>query len=244
MTFDREAFERQKICAIKAQADDTDLRFLATKFVQESNRYDYAYHWTWLGSPIIQLPQDILVTQEIIWKCKPDLIIETGVAWGGSVVLHAAILELIGKGEVIAIDSTLPAHINLEINKYKFSNRIHLIKGNSVDNSVISKVQKYISNGKSVSVFLDSNHTHDHVLAELRAYGPLVTVGQYLTVYATAIETLTQPAHRNRPWGPGNSPMSALKYYLEETDRFQIEGILDMKSLCTFAPQGRLKCIR
>ncbi len=195
--------------------------------------------------PIIQLPQDILITQEIIWQCKPDLIIETGIAWGGSVVLHAALLELLGNGQIVAVDSALPAHVKAEIMKYPFSKRIHLIEGDSVDMATIEKIkERYVSPDKTVAAFLDSNHTHDHVLKELRAYGPLVTPGQYMTVYATAIENMPRSSYRKRAWGPGNSPLSAIEAYLGETNRFQVDSFLDMKPLCTFAPKGRLKCIR
>jgi len=244
VTFNRENFDQKKASSVEAQSNDANLRALANQFVEESNKYDYAYHWTWLGLPIIQLPEDILVTQEIIWQKKPDLIIETGIAWGGSVILHAAMLELIGKGEVVAIDSSLPAHVKTEISKYHFSKRIKLIEGNSISNETLSEVRKHLAPQKSVAVFLDSNHTHEHVLNELRAYGSMVTVDQYLTVYGTAIENMPSPEHRKRLWGAGNSPLSAIRTYLQESDRFQIDERLDRLSLCTFALNGRLKCIR
>lgn len=244
MSFDRIEFERQKLVSIKSQSKDPALKKLANEFVLESDKYGYAYHWTWLGLPIIQLPQDILITQEIIWQCKPDLIIETGIAWGGSVVMHAAMLELLGNGHIVAVDSALPVHVNAEIMKYPFSKRIHLIEGDSLDIATIEKIKSFVSPDKTVAVFLDSHHTHDHVLKELRAYGPLVTPGQYMTVYATAIENMPRSSYRKRTWGPGNSPLSAIKAYLGETNRFQVDSFLDMKSLCTFAPKGRLKCIR
>lgn len=244
MTFDRKAFEALKASNVEAQAKDQTLMQLAYEFVAESNKYDYAYQWTWLGLPIIQLPQDILISQDLIWRNKPDIIIETGIAWGGSVILYAAILELIGRGQVIAIDTTLPEHIKEEIKKYKFSNRITLIEGDSIKPETIEEVRKYLKPGKSVSVFLDSNHTHEHVLNELRAYGQMVTMGQYLTVYGTAIDTLPPPAHRKRTWGPGNSPLSAIKKFLQETGRFQVDEYINKVPLCTFSPEGRLKCVQ
>jgi cephalosporin hydroxylase len=243
MSFDRKEFDIKKLNLIKEQSLDPALKKLANDFTLKSDEYGYAYHWTWLGLPIIQLPQDILINQEIVWRCKPDVIIETGVAWGGSVVFHAALMELLGNGQVIAVDSFMPHHIKAEIMKYPFSSRIHLIEGNSVDLDTIAKVKDFIPSNKKVAAFLDSNHSHEHVLKELRAYGPMVTPGQYLTVYATAIENMPRSNHRPRTWGPGDSPMSAILEYLKESSRFRIEEEIDMKALCTFSPRGRLRCI-
>lgn len=243
MSFDRHEFEQRKLTLVKQQSMDMKLQKLATNFLQATNKYDYAYHWTWLGLPIIQLPEDIQITQEIIWRCKPDYIIETGIAWGGSVILHAAMLELLGHGEVIAVDQFVPDHVRSEIMKYTFSRRIKLIVGNSIDTELVKSIREKIPTQCSVAVFLDADHSHEHVLNELRLYGPLVTHGQYLTVYGTAIEKIRAPNHRKRKWGKGNSPFTALEAYLEETTRFEVDEFLDMKPLCTFAPRGRLKCI-
>lgn len=242
--FNRSEFEVSKQQHAKEMAKDEELQRHANELVIESDKYAYAYQQTWLGVPIIQLPEDIIATQELFWADQPDVVIETGVAWGGSVVLHASLMELAGKGKVLAIDRTLPAHLREDIMKFPFSRRIHMIEGDSVDEAVIQAVKSEIAPSDRVAVFLDSNHSHDHVLAELRAYGSLVSKGQHLTVYATAIERMPLSRHRPRPWGPGSNPMTALEAYLEETDRFVVDAICDRKSLLTFVPHGRLLCVQ
>lgn len=217
---------------------------LSHDFLVAADGHDYAYQWTWLGMPIIQLPPDILAIQEVIWQTKPDVIIETGVAWGGSIVFYASILELIGSGVVIGVDRVLPDGNRSEILKYPFSHRIALYEGSSTDTDIIAAVKSHIDADKDVMVILDSNHTHDHVLAELRAYAPLVTARQYLVVTDTIIETLPGHAHRPRPWGPGNNPKSALDQYMKETDRFEVDTYIDAKLLTTFCPKGYLRCIK
>lgn len=242
--FDREEFEKDKRLKAEAQSQDVQLRKLALDFVVQSDRYGYGYQWTWLGLPIIQLPQDIIATQEIIWAAKPDLIIETGIAWGGSVILYASILQLLGKGEVVAIDLNLYDHVAAQIMAYPFSNRVHLYKGSSTDASVVAKVKSHVKPGQTVMVLLDSNHSHDHVLNELRTYAPLITKGQYLVVSDTVVEDIPVQTHRARPWGPGNSPGTALKAYLGETDRFEVDRNIGDKLLLTYTPDAYCRCIR
>jgi cephalosporin hydroxylase len=242
--FNREEFEAAKKKNAEAQSSDSTLRQLALDFIVESDKYDYGYQWTWLGLPYIQMPQDILATQEIIWENKPDVIIETGIAWGGSTVFYASLLQLLGKGKVLAVDLNLREHVSKQIMGYPFSDRIHLHTGSSTDPSVVAKIKAHIEPGQSVMVLLDSNHTHDHVIDELRIYAPLVTKGQFLVVSDTIIETLPPTKHRPRPWGPGNNPMSALKTYLKETDRFVIDETVNRKLLTTFTPEGYLRCIK
>ena len=194
--------------------------------------------------PIIQLPPDIVAVQEVIWHTKPDIIIETGVAWGGSIVFYASLLQLIGKGMVIGVDRVVPDKNRAEILKYPFAERIALYEGSSVDPDVIEQVKSHVSADNSVMVILDSNHTHAHVLAELGIYAPLITVGQYLIVTDTIIETLPGNANRPRPWGPGNNPKSALDQYLKETDEFEVDTYIDSKLLTTFCPNGYLRRVR
>lgn len=240
--FDRDEFEQNKLETAAAQMQDEELKRLALDFVTSSDQYGYGYQWTWLGLPIIQLPSDVIATQEIIWKTQPDIIIETGIAWGGSVVLYASILQLIGKGKVIAVDKVLPQQNIEAIMKYPFSDRISLYEGSSVDDGIVNKVKTHIKDGDTVMVLLDSNHTHDHVLEELRLYAPLVTKGQYLVISDTIVEDIPEQSHRPRPWGPGNNPKTAAWEYLKETDRFEEDSYINSKLLTTYSPGGYLKC--
>jgi cephalosporin hydroxylase len=236
--FIRDRFEADKREKARAQAEDESLRSLAREFVIQSDKYGYGYQWTWLGLPIIQLPQDIVATQEIIWECKPDVIIETGIAWGGSVTLYASVLQLIGKGDVVAVDLNLMDHVTAQIMDYPFSNRIHLYKGSSTDPEVVAKVRSHIAPGQSVMVLLDSNHTHEHVLNELRLYAPLVTKGQYLVVSDTIVDDIPAQEHRPRGWGPGNNPMTALRAFLQEFKGFESDQYRNEKLLLSFSPGG------
>ncbi|PJI41913.1 cephalosporin hydroxylase family protein [Ferrovibrio sp.] len=242
--FDRKQFEIDKRSNAVAQNKDEGLRKLALDFVVQSDRYHYAYQWTWLGLPIVQLPADILATQELIWDAKPDLIIETGIAWGGSIVMYASLLELLGNGEVIGIDRVLPQHNREAMEQYSFSQRITLLEGSSTDPAIIDVVKAKIKPGMKVMVLLDSNHTHDHVLDELRLYGPMVTPGQWLVVSDTIVEDIPPQTHRPRPWGPGNNPKTAMYEYLRETDRFEEDEYINGKLLMTFTPNGFLRCVK
>ena len=242
--FDRKPFEENKTANAKKMSGDKQLQEVALDLVIKSNAYDYGYQWTWLGQPIIQLPPDIIATQENILQNKPDVIIETGIAWGGSIVFYASLLQLIGKGEVIAVDLNLYDHITDGVMDYPFSNRISLYKGSSTDADVFSKIKSHIKAGQSVMVLLDSHHSHAHVLDELRLYAPLVTKEQYLVASDTIIENLPPPPHRQRSWGPGDSPMSAVEAYMKETDRFVEDEYINGKLLTTFTPHGYLRCVK
>jgi len=241
--FDRVEFDGQNLTHAAEMSRDEGLRRRALDLVIESDKYGYGYQWTWLGLPIIQLPQDIVATQEIIWKTKPDVIIETGIAWGGSVALYASLLQLIGKGKVVAVDLNLMDHVSTQIMSYPFSNRIHLYKGSSTNAAIVEKVRSHIEPGQSVMVLLDSNHTHKHVLEELRTYAPLVTKGQYVVVSDTVVEDIPAQKHRTRPWGPGDNPKTALDAYLKETKRFEIDQEINRKLLLTYTPDGYARCV-
>jgi cephalosporin hydroxylase len=242
--FDRDQFEQDKRANAKAQAKDEELKKLALDFIVESDKYGYGYQWTWLDMPMIQMPQDIVATQEIIWKTQPDVIIETGIAWGGSIVFYASLLHLIGKGKVVAVDVVLQQKNIDDIMKYPFSDRIHLHKGSSVAAETMDVVKGHISKGDKVMVLLDSNHTHDHVLAELRLYAPLVTKGQYLIVSDTIVEDIPVQHHRPRPWGPGDNPKTALQQYLTESDRFAEDEYINSKLMLTYSPNGYCVCLK
>lgn len=240
--FIRDDFEADKRKNAQAQSQDIALQQVALDFIIQSDKFGYGYQWTWLGLPIIQMPQDIVATQEIIWACKPDVIIETGIAWGGSVVMYATMLQLIGKGKVVAVDLNLMDHVTEQIMAYPFSNRIHLYKGSSTAPDIVAKIRSHIEPGQSVMVLLDSDHTHAHVLNELRLYGPLVTNGQYLVVSDTIVEDIPTQNHRPRRWGPGNNPRTALSEYLVGDPRFKADPYINGKLLITFSPKGYMRC--
>jgi cephalosporin hydroxylase len=242
--FKRDEFESDKRRTAKEQQTDSKLLKTARDFVIESDKHGYGYQWTWLGLPFIQLPTDMLVTQEIIWETKPDVIIETGIAWGGSIVFSASLLQLLGKGEVVAIDLNLYDHVAQQIMSYPFSHRIHLYKGSSTDAAIVAKVKSHVKVGQKVMVMLDSNHTHQHVLGELRLYAPLVTKGQYLVVSDTVVEDIPPQEHRPRPWGPGDNPKTALREYMKETDRFGFDEYINSKLLLTYSPDGYCRCVK
>lgn len=242
--FKRDDFEADKRRNAQAQYRDQRLRKQSLDFIVESDKYGYGYQWTWLGLPIIQMPQDILVTQEIIWQTKPDVVIETGIAWGGSVALYASLLQLIGKGTVVAVDLNLMDHVEAQIMALPFSERIQLYKGSSTETSMRQKIAAHVKPGQSVMVLLDSNHTHDHVLEELKLYAPLVTEGQYLVVSDTVVEDIPVQDHRPRPWGPGNNPKTALQAYLAQSDRFVVDEMIDSKLLLSYTPQGYCRCVK
>ncbi len=236
--FIRKDFEADKRKNAQAQSEDDALRRVALDFIVQSDKYGYGYQWTWLGLPVIQMPQDIVATQEIIWACKPDVIIETGIAWGGSVVMYASMLQLIGKGKVVAVDLNLMEHVTEQIMTYPFSDRIHLYKGSSTAPDIVAKIKSHIEPGQSVMVLLDSDHTHEHVLDELRLYGPLVTKDQYLVVSDTIVESIPEQGHRARQWGPGNNPKTALTAFLGEFNGFEIDPYINGKLLLTYTPGG------
>lgn len=224
--------------------EDKDVQALSRIWLREITRHKYAYNFTWLGRPIIQLPQDMVAVQEIVWKVKPDLIIETGVAHGGSLIYSASLLELLGgNGRVIGIDVDIRAHNRAEIEKHPVARRIQLIQGSSVDRDTIRQVREAARGAERVLVLLDSNHTHEHVLQELRGYSPLVTKGSYLVVFDTLIEDMPGDLIKDRPWGRGNNPKTAVWEFLKRSRRFVVDKDIEAKLLLTVAPDGYLKCI-
>lgn len=208
----------------------------------------YVYNFSWFGLPILQVPQDLQAKQEIIWKVKPDLIIETGVALGGSIMFSATMLTAlqacgeIDNAEVVGIEINLYPKSRKDILNHSLSKIITIIDGSSVDEDIIAKVHK-IAKGKRVLISLDSNHTHEHVLAELKAYAPLVSIGSYIIVEDTGIEDLPIGGSGNRPWGKGNNPKTAVWEFLKENKDFEIDDIYK-KLIMTGNPSGYLKRIR
>jgi cephalosporin hydroxylase len=225
--------------------DDPDVQALSRIWLREIAPYKYAYNFTWMGRPIIQFPQDMLAMQEIIWTLKPDLIIETGIAHGGSLIFHASMLELVGEeADVLGIDIDIREHNRIEIEKHPMFKRITLMEGSSVDDETAKKVFDFAKNKQRVLVILDSNHTHEHVLKELEIYSQLVTKDSYLIVFDTLVEDMPDSLSGDRPWGKGNNPKTAVWEFLKNSDRFEIDKKLESKLLITVAPDGYLKCIK
>lgn len=218
---------------------------LGYEFQKQTMPHDYVYNFEWLGIPIIQFPQEMVAIQEIIWKTKPNVIIETGVARGGSLILSASILKLLDKpGKVIGVDIDVRPHNRANIEQHPLASLIHLIEGSSIDKSTLSHVQNLISPSDKVMVILDSHHTHDHVLEELNLYAPLVTKDNYLIVMDTAIEDMENKHFIDRPWSVGDNPKTAVYEFLKTTDRFKIDASYPKKLIITVAPDGYLKCIK
>jgi cephalosporin hydroxylase len=230
---------------IAEMAADPAVARAANELLVRSARYRYSYNFTWLGRPIIQYPQDIVALQEIVWSVRPDLIVETGIAHGGSLVLSASLLELAGgPGEVVGVDIEIRPHNREAIEAHPLGRRIHMIEGSSVDPAVVEQVRARAAGRERVMVLLDSNHTHEHVREELRLYSPLVTPGSYLVVYDTVIEDMPADAFPDRPWGRGDNPATAVRDFLAGADSFVLDEEIDGKLLLTVAPGGYLRRVR
>jgi cephalosporin hydroxylase len=220
----------------------------------------YTYNFKYLGRPVIQFPQDMVAMQEIIWKIKPDLIIETGIAHGGSLILSASMLALLdlcdaiesgatinpreSKRKVLGIDIDIRAHNREAIESHPMASRIQMIQGSSIAPEVVEQVKAVAKNYQRVLVCLDSNHTHNHVLAELEAYAPLTSVGSYCVVFDTIVEDMPKAIFSDRPWEPGNNPKTAVWEYLKTHPEFEIDKSIDHKLLISAAPDGYLKRVK
>lgn len=251
------SFQDEVKARIASYTNNRDLTQAAELFMLHSTEPKYSYNFTWQGRPIIQYPQDIVAMQEIIWEIKPDLIIETGIAHGGSLIFSASMLALldmtdaIASGEsftpnntarkVIGIDIDIRPHNKEEVLRHPMSSRIKMIEGSSIDANVVDQVKKIATNYKKILVCLDSNHTHEHVLGELEAYAPLTSVGSYCVVFDTIVEHLPAGIYPNRTWGPGNNPNSALEEYLKSHPEFLVDQAVSDKLLISVAPGGYLK---
>lgn len=255
-----DAFEQERRYEIARMGKNDEFRSLSSEWFIEATYSKYSYHFDFLGRPIIQYPQDMIAIQELIWKIKPDLIVETGIAHGGSLIQSAAMLALIelseaitsnkfldprvSKRRVIAVDIDIRTHNRVEIENHPLSSRITLIEGSSIDPSVIAQIKDFARNYTRVMVFLDSNHTHTHVLSELKAYADLVSIGSYVVVFDTVIEDLPEDANGDRPWGPGNNPLTAVREFLASDLSFEVDESIHNKLLITVAPNGFLKRLR
>jgi len=239
-----EQFKLERKKNINKVGQNKKLKKIALNFFINSWRQKYSYNFDWLGRPIIQIPQDIVALQEIIWETKPDLIIETGIAHGGSLIFYASMLELIGRGEVLGIDVDIREHNKKEIEKHKMAKRIKMIEGSSTDEKVVKEVEKIGKRHKKVMVCLDSLHTHKHVLKELNLYSKFVTKGSYLVVFDTIIEYFPKGFFKDRPWDKGNNPATAVKAFLKKNKNFIVDKEIENKLLITAAPGGYLKRIK
>jgi cephalosporin hydroxylase len=225
-------------------AGDEQLKALSLEWMIAAARRRYSYNFTWLGRPIIQHPQDIMAVQEIVWGTKPELIVETGVAHGGSLILSASLLQLLGgDGRVVGIDVEIRPHNRAAIEGHPLASRITLIEGSSTSTAVIDQVRALAAGSRRTLVVLDSNHTHDHVAAELELYSPLVHAGSYLVVMDTIVERMPPDFYPDRPWGHGNNPETAVAQFLARNRRFAVDTELENKLLITVAPGGYLRCI-
>lgn len=229
-------------------------------FIKDSLKDKYSYHFCWLGRPIIQYPQDIVAVQELIWQIRPDLIIETGIAHGGSLILSASMLALLDYCEaaedgkmldprashrrVLGIDIDIRAHNRAAIETHPLAHKIDMIEGSSIVPEVIEKVWGIANGYDRVLVCLDSNHTHDHVMAELQVYAPLASVGSYCVVFDTVIEDMPPDMFPDRPWGPGNNPKTAVWEFLKTNPEFEIDKSIQHKLMITVAPDGYLRRLR
>ena len=253
--FKKEVTERISCIPMNKNLND-----IAAEFLCESAVKKYSYNFTWQGRPIIQYPQDMVSMQELIWLIKPDLIIETGIAHGGSLIFSASMLaqldmcDAIEAGEkldpkvsrrkVLGIDIDIRAHNRAAVEAHPMASRIQMIQGSSIAPEIIAQVSAVAANYSRVLLCLDSNHTHDHVLAELEAYAPLTSKGSYCVVFDTVIEDMPKDIFPDRPWGPGDNPKTAVWEYLKTHPAFEIDKSIQHKLLITVAPDGYLKRVR
>lgn len=238
-------FKQERKSDLSKMTQDMDISTRTMQWICDTARYKYTYNFSWMGRPVIQFPQDLIAMQEIIWQVKPQLIIETGIAHGGSLVFYASMLELLGnEGMVLGIDIDIRSHNRTEIEKHPMFKRIQMIEGSSISKDVISQVYKISKDKTPILVVLDSMHTHLHVWEELKVYSPLVTKNSYLVVFDTIVEDMPEDSFPDRPWGKGNNPKTAVWDFLKSNERFEIDKEIEKKLLITAAPDGYLKCIK
>ncbi|MFN2529439.1 MAG: cephalosporin hydroxylase family protein [Candidatus Baltobacteraceae bacterium] len=239
----RDSHDPYDSAAIAAMRADTQFGDAARVFLEKTFEYGYYRNFTWLGRPVIQYPQDVVALQELIWSYKPTLVVETGVAHGGALILYASIMELIGgKGEVLGIEIEYREHNKAAIAEHPLARRIEVIEGSSIAPEVLASVRKRAAAHERIMVVLDSYHTHEHVLEELKLYSPLVRKGGPLIVFGTSVATLGASADIHRPWNQERNPKSALDEFLKQNGRFTVNRELNDKLLLTDAPDGYLVC--
>lgn len=244
--YTREEFEELRIQSATAMAEDGELREKAWNVIVKADRYNWIHQTNWFGEPILQLPQDMFAMQEIIFATRPKVIIEIGVAWGGSLLFYSTLMECLGGEQIIGVDIYVPQDLSERISSFgKLSERIKWINGSSTDESTIGKIKSLIGDERAVMVILDSFHTHEHVLKELQLYSPLVGKGHYLVCCDTHVEDIPEIVeNRPRPWGKGNNPKTAVNQFLKENDGFEVDSRLENKLLLTLHPRGYLRRIK
>lgn len=252
-----EQFNAERRERLESYGSDAAFAALSRSWLQESMQRKYVYNFDWLGRPIIQFPQDMVAMQELVWRVRPDLIIETGIAHGGSLVLSASLLALLdmcdaieagasidpraSARKVLGVDIDIRAHNRAAIEAHPMSSRIAMIQGSSIDPGVVAQVKAFASTYKRVLVCLDSMHTHDHVLEELKAYAPLVSSGSYCVVFDTIVEDMPRGFFSDRPWDVGNNPKTAVQQWLATDPGFVVDVDLERKLQVTVAPRGFLR---
>jgi cephalosporin hydroxylase len=250
-------FKQQRSNEIEAMGQDERAQSQSRAFLETVNELRYSYHFDWMGRPIIQYPQDIVAIQELIWTIKPDLVIETGIAHGGSLILSASMLALLDMADaienrttfdpctsarrVVGVDIDIREHNRAAIEAHPMASRITMIQGSSVSEEVVRQVHEISKDYNRVLVCLDSNHTHQHVLAELNAYASLTSVGSYCVVFDTVVDDLPKSMFPDRPWGPGDNPKTAVHEFLRSHSEFEIDKSFQNKLLLTVAPDGYLR---
>jgi cephalosporin hydroxylase len=245
-----QTFESETRGRIEENGRNGELRLRADAFMKASLPAQYSYNFSWLGRPVIQYPQDIVAMQELIWTVQPDLIIETGIAHGGSLIFSASMLELNAAcggphdARVVGVDIDIRSHNREAIEAHPMFKRIEMIQGSSIAPDIIERVRAIAASRRRILVCLDSNHTHDHVLAELEAYAPLTSPGSYCVVFDTIVEDMPPEMSSDRPWGPGNNPKTAAREYLKTHPEFEVDRQMNYKLLMSVAPDGYLKRVR
>jgi len=236
-------FEQEREKRIHEYCNNKPLLLAAKRFFQETQKAKYEYNFSWLGRPIIQYPQDIIAMQEIMWEVKPDLMIETGIAHGGSTIFYASVLHAIGKGSIISIDIDIRRHNLAMIKKSPVYKRVILIEDSSTSSRTMAAIHRLARNKKKILVALDSLHSHDHVLQELELYAPLVSKGSYLVVFDTFIENMPPHSYPNRSWDKGSNPKTAVIEFLKKNPNFIVDESISQKLLISSCPGGYLKKI-
>ena len=243
--YTRDEFESMRSDSAKKMSQDSSLYEDALDVFVRADRHSWIHQTNWFGEPVLNLPQDMFAIQEIIFQTRPKYIVEIGVAWGGGLLFYSTLMEILGGKKVIGIDVYMPDDLKSRLFSHgKISDRLVLINQSSVDSQTIEQVKSIIGQSRDVLVLLDSFHTHNHVLEELKMYSPLVGKGQYLVCGDTIVEDIPIQTHRVRPWGPGNNPKTALREFLKENNRFEIDHGIDKKLLFTNNPDGYLKCCK
>jgi cephalosporin hydroxylase len=215
------------------------LDLLSNLWIKSAAEHRVMYEPTWLGRPIIQFPTDIVAIQELLWRVRPDLVIETGVAHGGSLVLSASILELVGRGRVIGVDVEIRPHNRAAIDAHPLRRRIDLIEGSSIAADTLAAVREAASGARTVLVFLDSNHSEQHVLQELECYAALVTPGSYLVAHDGA-QAWVWDIPRGKPEWKTDHPLTAIHEFLAHHPEVTIDPHWTRYGI-TSSPDGWLK---